>query len=189
MRSTAATGRTRRSMRARAVATSRSRTMVRSGRSGADREIIQRGDHLRLELARNALINRGRIEEAIGDNDRAVARARAGSVSRTSWLRLASKSNSSVSGVMAKLSGANWRRSRIFSPMAVPPGSRVMSTRTPVVPAAPPAAHLGRFPAALRAFECDKRAARHQSECETRGSAVVEPARRRLAWSNSVLLA
>src|ERR1700682_2482320 len=52
-------------------------------------------------------------------------------ISRTSWLRLASKSNSSVSGVIAKLSGANWRRSRIFSPIAVPPGSRVTSTGTP----------------------------------------------------------
>ena len=33
--------------------------------------------------------------------------------------------------VHRKTFGANWRRSRIFSPMRVPPGSRVMSTATP----------------------------------------------------------
>src|SRR5947208_9566782 len=46
-------------------------------------------------------------------------------VSRTSWLRLASKSKSSVSAVMAELWGANCKSSRIVSPIGVPPGSRV----------------------------------------------------------------
>ena len=52
--------------------------------------------------------------------------------------------------------------------MAVPPGSRVTRTREPgLFEARGEPQHLRRFPAAFRAFECDKRAVRHQSECET----------------------
>src|SRR5438132_4916210 len=46
-------------------------------------------------------------------------------ISRTSWLRLASKRRNSVSGVIAELCGANCKSSRIVSPIGVPPGSRV----------------------------------------------------------------
>ena len=55
-----------------------------------------------------------------------VPRSSAGLItSRTSWLRLAARSSSSVSAVIVELCGANCRSSRIVSPIGVPPGSRV----------------------------------------------------------------
>src|SRR6267143_1993274 len=52
-------------------------------------------------------------------------------ISRTSWLRLASKRSSSASEVIPELCEANCRSSRIVSPIGVPPGSRVIRYGTP----------------------------------------------------------
>ena len=141
--------------------------MVRSGRSAPDGEIIQRRDDVRLELARDALINRGRIEEAIGDHDGALLErgpdhfahelAAAGFEKQQLGLRRHGKTfrreleevaNLFADRGAAGLARDEHRQAGLFE-----------ARREPL--------DLRRFPATFRAFECDKHAARHQSECET----------------------
>ena len=93
-------------------------------------ERIQALDHLAIQFACSSLIHSRGIRETICDHTHATFERGldylAHELAATSL-----KQKQLGSGVMFELCGANCKRSRILSPIGVPPGSRVSTYGTP----------------------------------------------------------